>query len=65
MGNAAQLRTDHLLNLVDDVGIVHHAYGTIANRSTGYCVDDVARLVIAVLQLERGCSDRIYRRMLA
>jgi hypothetical protein len=65
MRGSAQLRTDHLLNLVDDVGIVQHAYGTIANRSTGYCDDDVARLVIAVLQLERGCSDRIYRRMLA
>jgi hypothetical protein len=65
MRGSAQLRTDHLLNLVDDVGIVQHAYGTIPNRSTGYCVDDVARLVIAVLQLERGCSDRIYRRMLA
>jgi glycosyltransferase involved in cell wall biosynthesis len=38
------LRTDHLLTLVDDVGIVQHAHGIIPNRDSGYCVDDVARL---------------------
>jgi hypothetical protein len=64
MRSSVQLMPDHLLSLVDDVGIVQHAYGTVPNRTTGYCVDDVARLVIAVLQLERGCNDRIYRRIL-
>ena len=40
------MRTDHLLTLVDDVGIVQHANGVIPNRETGYCVDDVARLAV-------------------
>ena len=65
MRSSPQIQPGHLLNLVDDVGIVQHAYGTIPNRSTGYCVDDVARLVIAVVQLEHGYSDRAYRRILA
>ena len=49
------LRTDHLLTLVDDVGIVQHAHGIIPNRGSGYCVDDVARLAVVSLALaERG-----------
>jgi glycosyltransferase involved in cell wall biosynthesis len=51
----ASLRTDHLLTLVDDVGIVQHAHGIIPNRDSGYCVDDVARLATVSLALaERG-----------
>ena len=42
------LRSDHLLTLVDDVGIVQHANGIIPNRDSGYCVDDVARLAVVV-----------------
>jgi hypothetical protein len=45
------LRTDHLLTLVDDVGIVQHADGIIPNRESGYCVDDVARLAVVSLAL--------------
>jgi glycosyltransferase involved in cell wall biosynthesis len=45
------LRTDHLLTLADDVGIVQHAHGIIPNRSSGYCVDDVARLAVVALAL--------------
>ena len=63
--SSPQIQPGHLLNLVDDVGIVQHAYGTIPNRSTGYCVDDVARLVITGLALEHGLSDGPYRRILA
>ena len=49
------LRTDHLLTLVDDVGIVQHAHGIIPNRESGYCVDDVARLAVVSRALaERG-----------
>jgi len=47
------LRTDHLLTLVDDVGIVQHAHGIIPNRDSGYCVDDVARLAVVSLELAR------------
>ncbi len=39
------LRLDHLLAMTDDVGIVQHAVGAMADRATGYCVDDVARLL--------------------
>jgi hypothetical protein len=53
----------HLLNLVDDVGIVQHAHGAVPNRSSGYCVDDVTRLVIAVLDLQHGVSDPGHQRM--
>jgi glycosyltransferase involved in cell wall biosynthesis len=47
----ASLRTDHLLTLVDDVGIVQHADGIIPRRDSGYCVDDVARLAVVSLAL--------------
>jgi glycosyltransferase involved in cell wall biosynthesis len=54
----------HLLTLVDDVGIMQHALGTIPNRSSGYCLDDVARLAIVALGLERELDDSRYKRML-
>src|SRR5207302_10208813 len=43
--------------MVDDVGIVQHAHGVIPNWSSGYCVDDVARLAMVALELERRDSD--------
>ena len=49
------LRTDHLLTLADDVGIVQHAHGIIPNRDSGYCVDDVARFAV---RLARACRAR-------
>ena len=52
-----EVRTDHLHTLVDDVAIVQHAHGVIPNRSTGYCVDDVARLATVALDLERRDGD--------
>lgn len=54
----AQVRTDHLQTLVDDVGIVQHAHGVIPNRMSGYCVDDVARLAGVALELERRDGDQ-------
>ena len=56
----ADVRTDHLLTLVDDCGIVQHANGAIPNRQTGYCVDDVARLTVVALELERRTGDRVW-----
>jgi glycosyltransferase involved in cell wall biosynthesis len=53
----AHVRTDHLHTLVDDVGIVQHAHGVIPNRISGYCVDDVARLAVVALVLERRDGD--------
>ena len=54
------LRTDHLLTLADDVGIVQHAHGIIPNRSSGYCVDDVARLAVVSLALARRGEQLIW-----
>ena len=53
----AEARTEHLLTLVDDCGIVQHARGAIPNRYTGYCVDDLARLVVVALELESRTGD--------
>ena len=54
------LRTDHLLTLVDDVGIVQHANGVIPDRETGYCVDDIARLAVVALELARRDDARVW-----
>ena len=62
---APAIRPDHLLTLVDDVGIIQHANGIVPNRSTGYCVDDVARLAVVALGLHRQLSEPRYARMLS
>jgi glycosyltransferase involved in cell wall biosynthesis len=54
------LRSDHLLTLADDVGIVQHAHGIIPNRDSGYCVDDVARLAMVSLALARRGDEQIW-----
>ena len=59
-----EVRTDHLLTLVDDCGVIQHANGAIPNRYTGYCVDDVARLAIVALELERRTGDRVWSAVL-
>jgi hypothetical protein len=51
------LRLDHLVALTDDVGIVQHALGAVPDRSTGYCVDDVARLLPVAHHLARRTRD--------
>jgi glycosyltransferase involved in cell wall biosynthesis len=56
----ASLRTDHLLTLADDVGIVQHAHGIIPNRSSGYCVDDVARLAVVSLALAARGDEQLW-----
>ncbi len=62
--SSPRVRPDHLLTMVDDVGIVQHADGVVPNRASGYCVDDVARLVVVAIGLERTSSDPVYQRML-
>ncbi len=54
------LRSDHLLTLADDVGIVQHAHGIIPNRDSGYCVDDVARLAVVSLGLARRGDEQVW-----
>ena len=63
VASSPSIRSDHLLTLVDDVGIVQHADGVVPNRASGYCVDDVARLVIVALGLDRESDDRTFSRM--
>jgi glycosyltransferase involved in cell wall biosynthesis len=58
------LRTDHLLTLADDVGIVQHAHGIIPNRESGYCVDDVARLAVVSLTLSRRGDEQVWTSIL-
>jgi hypothetical protein len=58
------VRTDHLLTLIDDCGVIQHANGAIPNRYTGYCVDDVARLAIVALELERRTGDQAWSAIL-
>jgi len=58
------LRTDHLLTLVDDVGIVQHAHGVIPNRNSGYCVDDTARLAVVSLALSRRGDEQVWTSIL-
>ncbi|MFN8074678.1 MAG: hypothetical protein U0Q15_04545 [Kineosporiaceae bacterium] len=44
----------HLLALSDDVGVFEHAEGTVPRRDHGYCVDDVARALIALTRQDDG-----------
>lgn len=59
------VRLEHLLTLVDDVGIVQHADGVVPNRASGYCVDDVARLALVSTGLRRLTGSPAYDRLLA
>src|SRR5207245_3099825 len=60
----SEVRTDHILALVDDCGVIQHANGVIPNRHTGYFVDDVARLTVVSLELERRTRDRVWAAVL-
>jgi len=41
---------DHIIKLTDDTGLYQHAKFTIPNRLHGYCTDDNARGVIAMIK---------------
>ena len=58
------LHSGHVLTLVDDVGIVQHAYGSVPNRDSGYCVDDVARLAVVSLSLARRADAQTWTSIL-
>ena len=64
LASSPSVRSDHLLTLVDDVGIVQHADGVVPHLSSGYCVDDMARLVIVAVGLDRESSGRTFQRMI-
>lgn len=44
-----EVKLDQLINLTDDTGILQHAIFTTPDRRHGYCTDDNARALIAVL----------------
>jgi glycosyltransferase involved in cell wall biosynthesis len=62
--SSPRIRPDHLITLVDDVGIVQHADGVVPDLVSGYCVDDVARLVVVAIGLQRELGEAAYGRML-
>ncbi len=43
--------TLHLRRLVDDTGVIQHATGIVPLLSSGYCIDDVARLIPVAMAL--------------
>lgn len=48
---------DHIRRLTDDVGILQHAKYIVPDRRHGYCTDDNARALIAVLMAQKTASD--------
>lgn len=60
-----QVCLDHFFTLVDSVGIIQHADGSVPNRRTGYCVDDSARLAIVAEGLRRTTGQAKFSRILA
>ena len=56
----------HLRRLIDDTGIVQHATGVVPLLSSGYCVDDVARLIPVANRFEGDAYwDRVTARAVA
>jgi hypothetical protein len=60
-----QICLDHFFTLVDDVGIIQHAQGSVPDRRTGYCVDDSARVAIVAEGLRRTTGQAKFSRILA
>ena len=56
MPNAGFPALDHLVTMTDDVGVFQHARHSIANRSFGYCTDDVGRALIVAVEASRRRS---------
>ncbi len=52
-----QPKLDHLRRMTDDVGMLQHANFIVPNRYHGYCTDDNARALIAVLLARNIVSD--------
>ncbi len=51
-------RLDHIVRLTDDVGMIQHAKFIVPNRDHGYCTDDNARALLAVLMAQNAMADR-------
>ena len=47
-----ELRTDHLLAMCDDTGLLQHAIISVPDRTHGYCVDDNARALLLACSMQ-------------
>ncbi|HOJ60749.1 MAG TPA: glycosyltransferase [bacterium] len=54
---APQPKLDHIIRLTDDVGILQHAKYIVPDRDHGYCTDDNARALIAVMMAQEMIAD--------
>lgn len=48
---------DHLKNLTDDTGLIQHAKFILPDRNHGYCTDDNARAVVAMVKYYSQYAD--------
>lgn len=55
----------HLLRLTDDTGILQHCRYGIPNRKEGYCLDDNARALIAILMARATLDSQEVNRLAA
>jgi len=53
MARTQSIPTTHFRLLLDDTGIFQHGNGVVPDWRHGYCLDDVARAIIVMCQLER------------
>jgi hypothetical protein len=63
------LRTEYLLSMCDDTGLLQHAVHSVPDRHHGYCVDDNARALLLACALnapgEHGLPDVLTTRLAA
>ncbi len=52
-----QPKLDHLIRMTDNVGMLQHAKSIVPDRYHGYCTDDNARALIAVLMAKELIPD--------
>jgi glycosyltransferase involved in cell wall biosynthesis len=53
-GSLPALKSEHMLRLTDDTGILQHAIFSVPNASEGYTTDDNARALIVSTLLDEG-----------
>ncbi|HXK58751.1 MAG TPA: glycosyltransferase family 4 protein [Acidobacteriota bacterium] len=56
-GEVPQPKLDHIIRLTQDAGILQHARYIVPDRRHGYCTDDNARALIAVLMAQDLIAD--------
>ncbi len=63
-GTLPQLKTDHLLSMTDDTGILQHSIFSLPNCLEGYTTDDNARALIVAVRLNGSSHAGLSRRYL-